>query len=159
MWLWLAGIATICHIEIDSDCNPSCYLEKRAEWLDLRGAFVWHAYTMQKLRSIHLYLGCVFAPLLLFFAISGIWQTLGLHSQLLDRLSTIHTSHQLKSGGGLTSVFLMIFALVMAASFIVTTILGVAMAIRHGGNRRSAFYCLAFGVIFPLVLILIRALA
>jgi hypothetical protein len=114
---------------------------------------------MQKLRSIHLYLGCVFAPLLLFFAISGIWQTLGLHSHLLDRLSTIHTSHQLKSGGGLTSVLLMFFALIMAASFIVTTILGVLMAIKYGRNRRSAFYCLAFGVVFPLVLILFRALA
>jgi hypothetical protein len=30
---------------------------------------------MQKLRSVHLYLGCLFAPMLLFFAISGIWQT------------------------------------------------------------------------------------
>jgi Na+/H+ antiporter NhaC len=106
-----------------------------------------------------LYLGCVFAPLLLFFAISGIWQTLGLHSHLLDRLSTIHTSHQLKSGGGLTSVFLMFFALVMAASFIVTTILGVMMAIKYGRNRRAVFYCLAIGVVCPLVLTLLRALA
>ena len=114
---------------------------------------------MQKLRSIHLYLGCIFAPLLLFFAISGIWQTLGLHSNLLDRLSTIHTSHQLKSGEGLTSFFLMLFALLMAVSFIVTTILGVLMAIQYGRSRRAAFYCLAFGVAFPLLLILVRALA
>src|SRR5688572_28393334 len=34
---------------------------------------------MKKLRSLHLYLGCVFAPMLLFFAMSGIWQSLGLH--------------------------------------------------------------------------------
>lgn len=27
---------------------------------------------MQKLRNLHLYLGCVFAPLLLFFAASGL---------------------------------------------------------------------------------------
>ena len=32
---------------------------------------------MKRLRAIHLYLSCVFAPLLLFFAISGIWQTWG----------------------------------------------------------------------------------
>jgi hypothetical protein len=114
---------------------------------------------MQKLRTIHLYLGCVFAPLLLFFAVSGIWQTLGLHSPILERLSTIHTSHQLKAGGGLTSIFLLVFALFMAASFIVTTILGVIMAIQYGRNRRAAFYCLAFGVVFPLVLILARVLA
>jgi len=114
---------------------------------------------MQKLRTIHLYLGCIFAPPLLFFAVSGIWQTLGLHSPILERLSTIHTSHQLKSGGSLTSSFLLVFALIMAASFIVTTILGVIMAIQYGRNRGAVFYCLAFGVVFPLVLILIKALA
>ena len=91
--------------------------------------------------------------------ISGIWQTLGLHAPLLERLSTIHTSHRLKSGLSLTSFFLMVFVLLMAASFIVTTILGVIMAIQYGRSRRAAFYCLAFGVVFPLVLILIRALA
>ncbi|MBI3415210.1 MAG: hypothetical protein HY043_07805 [Verrucomicrobia bacterium] len=111
---------------------------------------------MQKLRSLHLYLGCVFAPLLLFFAISGIWQTLGLHSHLLDRLSTIHTSHQLKTNDGLSGFVLMMFVLVMAVSFIATTILGIALAIKYGRSRRAAFYCLIFGVVFPCVLVLIR---
>jgi hypothetical protein len=46
---------------------------------------------MKKLRLLHLYLGCIFAPMLLFFAISGIWQTLGIgHSGLLAMLSTVH---------------------------------------------------------------------
>ena len=31
--------------------------------------------TMTRLRSLHLYLGCIFAPMLLLFAITGIWQT------------------------------------------------------------------------------------
>ncbi len=113
---------------------------------------------MHKLRSLHLYLGCLFAPLLLFFAISGIWQTLGLQSRLLARLSTIHTSHALKVGGSLTNALLMIFVLGMAVSFIITTVLGVIMAIKYGRNRRAAFYCLAFGIAFPLVLILIGIL-
>jgi len=66
---------------------------------------------MQKLRSMHLYLGCFFAPLLIFFALSGIWQTLSFHnwSRLLERLSTIHTSHGLKAGGCLSSPFLTLF--------------------------------------------------
>jgi hypothetical protein len=113
---------------------------------------------MKKLRSIHLYLGCIFAPLLLFFAISGIWQTLGFHSDFLTRLSTIHTSHQLKNGSGLSGGLLMIFVLIMAVSFVITTVLGVIMAIKHGGSRRAAYCCLAFGVAFPIALILIRAL-
>jgi hypothetical protein len=114
---------------------------------------------MQKLRAIHLYLGCVFAPLLLFFAVSGIWQTLGWHSPILQRLSTIHTSHGSKIGGNLTSLALLVFVLLMAVSFIVSTILGVVLALKMGRNRRAAFYCLAFGVIFPLVLVLVKAVS
>jgi hypothetical protein len=114
---------------------------------------------MQKLRSIHLYLGCIFAPLLLFFAVSGIWQTLGIRSQLFRLMSTIHTSHQLKSGGGLSSFTLKIFVLNMTASFIVMTILGMVMALKYGRSRRGIYCCLALGVIFPLMLMLIRALA
>jgi hypothetical protein len=120
------------------------------------------AHTMQRLRSIHLYLGCMFAPLLLFFAVSGIWQTLGLqttHPRLLARLSTIHTAHSLKAGGSLSSSFLKMFVLIMGMSFIVTTILGVVMAVKYGRNRRAAYCCLAFGVALPLAFVLIRVLA
>lgn len=114
---------------------------------------------MQKLRSIHLYLGCIFAPLLLFFAISGIWQALGIRTPLLRLISTIHTLHDLKSGAGLSSLPLKVFALIMTVSFIVMTILGIIMAVKYGRSRRAVYYCLAFGVAFPLAFILIRALA
>ena len=114
---------------------------------------------MQKLRSLHLYLGCVFAPLLLFFAVSGLWQTLAFSSPLLHRLSTIHTSHQLKAGGALTSPPLFFFVLLMAISFIITTLLGVVMAVKFGRSRRAVYVCLALGVLIPLALILLRALA
>lgn len=113
---------------------------------------------MQKLRSIHLYLGCIFAPLLLFFAISGIWQTLGIRTPFWRLLATIHTSHQLKTGGGLSSFSLKVFVLAMTVSFIVMTILGVVMAVKFGRSRRAVYGCLAFGVVCPLILILIRAL-
>jgi hypothetical protein len=114
---------------------------------------------MQKLRSVHLYLGCIFAPLLLFFAISGLWQTIGFRSGFLSRLSTIHTAHQLKNGSGLNSGLLLIFVVVMAVSFIVTTILGVVMAVKFGRSRKAAIYCLALGVVIPGVLVLYRVLA
>jgi hypothetical protein len=96
--------------------------------------------------------------MLLFFAVSGIWQMLVKNggSGILARLSTIHTSHALKSGGDLTSPPMIIFVLLMSLSFIVTTILGVIMALKFGRSRRASYCCLAFGVIFPLALILIR---
>jgi hypothetical protein len=114
---------------------------------------------MRKLRSLHLYLGCVFAPMLLFFAISGIWQTLGVeyHSGLLTFLSTLHKSTRLKSGATLTSSIMRYFILAMAGGFIVTTIIGIVMALTQGGNRKTAFCCLAFGVVFPLVAVLVTA--
>ncbi len=95
--------------------------------------------------------------MLLFFTVSGIWQTLGARSSLLNRLTTIHTSHMVKSGEHLTSPLLVVFILLMASSFMVTTILGVAMAIRFGRSRRAAFYCLAAGIVIPLILVLLAA--
>ena len=79
--------------------------------------------------------------MLLFFAISGIWQTYApapgyQHWKALAWLSTIHTSHALKAGT-LSSSVLRGFVLVMAASFIVTTILGVVMALQFSGSRQS----------------------
>jgi formate/nitrite transporter FocA (FNT family) len=64
----------------------------------------------------------------------------------------------LKVGGNLTSYFMRIFVLIMAASFILSTILGVVMAFKHGRRRRAPLYCLAFGVAFPLALILMAML-
>ena len=111
---------------------------------------------MKKLRSLHLYLGCIFAPMLLFFAISGIWQTLGIgHSGLLAVLSTAHMGGGLKSGFTLSSAVLRWFIVLMAAGFIIGTIFGVVMALTQGTNRKTALYCLVFGVLFPLAVIAI----
>ncbi|HUA67528.1 MAG TPA: hypothetical protein VMA13_03175 [Candidatus Saccharimonadales bacterium] len=116
---------------------------------------------MKKIRSLHLYLGCVFAPMLIFFAISGIWQTYDpaydSHSKLLAMLSTIHTSQPTKSGT-LSSAVLRDYVLIMATGFIITTILGVIMALKYDRSRRTAYGCLAFGVLFPLVAVLIKIL-
>ena len=113
---------------------------------------------MQKLRSLHLYLGCIFAPMLLFFAVSGIWQTYAPaayeKSGPLAWLSTIHTSRALKVGT-LSGPVLRWFVLLMALSFVLTTILGMVMALRFGKSRRAALYCLAAGVVVPLAVILL----
>ena len=109
---------------------------------------------MKKLRALHLYLGSIFAPMLIFFAVSGIWQTLGIRSGIFVWLSTIHTEWQLKNGSHFGSWPLRIFVVVMAASFVISTSLGVVMALKHGGSRK-AIYCLACGVLLPLAIIFI----
>ena len=113
---------------------------------------------MKKLRLLHLYLGCIFAPMLLFFAISGIWQTLGVgHSGSLAMLSTAHIGRQLKNGFTLSSAALRLFIILMAIGFVVTAILGIVMALTQGTNRKTAFYCLTFGILFPLMVMVISA--
>jgi hypothetical protein len=113
---------------------------------------------MKSLRSLHLYLGCIFAPMMLFFTISGLWQTyyppFSTPSRTLTILSTIHTRMMLKNGMGLANPILRYFVLVMAVSFIFSTILGIIMAIKHG-SRKAAGACLAFGVLCPLAIILL----
>ena len=109
---------------------------------------------MQKLRSLHLYLGCQFAPMLLFFAASGLWQTLGWRSKLLTQLSTLHTGAVWKNGGEWGSYPFRLLVALMAVSFAVSIILGVLMAFRFGRSRKAASGCLALGVIIPLGLVL-----
>ncbi len=113
---------------------------------------------MQKLRVIHLYLGCIFAPMLLFFAVSGIWQTLGIRSSFLGWLSALHTSARFKNGHEPSSPAFKLFVIVMSLSFVVSTVLGIMMAFKFTRSRKAAFICLALGVIIPAVLVLLRTL-
>ena len=61
---------------------------------------------MKFLRRIHLYLGCVFAPLLVMFATSGAWQTFQLHRgrpgydppNILIQVSSVHEAQRLMIG-------------------------------------------------------------
>jgi hypothetical protein len=96
--------------------------------------------------------------MLLFFGISGFWQTFDPeydhHSKALALLSTIHKGNALKSGGTLTSHLLQDFILLMALCFILTTFLGVIMALKYGHSRKIAIVCLAVGVLCPLAMIL-----
>jgi hypothetical protein len=113
---------------------------------------------MKTLRSIHLYLGCIFAPMLLFFTISGIWQTLGIRSSFLGWLSALHTSARFKNGHEPSGPAFRLLVIIMAVSFVISIILGVIMAFQFTKSRKTVFFCLALGVIIPSVLILLRTL-
>ena len=43
---------------------------------------------MKFLRTLHLYLGCLFAPMLIFFAVSGSWQLFNWHESKKDHTYT-----------------------------------------------------------------------
>jgi len=119
---------------------------------------------MTFIRRAHLYLGCFFAPMLVFFSVSGIWQVYGIQwadqNKLLRLLSTIHMGHNLHSKDPhpftLTSPYLEFFVAVMAASLVLNIILGVVMAFRFGRGT-LALASLAAGVLVPVVIILLFA--
>jgi hypothetical protein len=149
--------ATICEIDQQPLAAQGQSITQAAESAPAPPARTVKPALMTQLRSLHLYLGCIFAPMLLLFAFTGIWQTLGIHgTKWMSMLSSIHTSHKLKQGTSLTSPLLICFIVLMAIAFITTTILGIIMAVNYGRNRRAAYYCLAFGIAFPLLLVLIH---
>jgi len=119
--------------------------------------------SMKTLRALHLYLGCFFAPMLVFFAISGIWQTFHWHyvkgqaqPHVLALLSTLHTNSSFKAGqpSTLSSPYLKWFVVAMSAGLLLSILLGVLMAFKHG-RRGPALFCLAAGTLTPLALILL----
>jgi len=122
---------------------------------------------MKTLRRVHLYLGCFFAPLLVFFAISGTWQVFSAHfptasgetSPKLALLSTLHTGRGLKMGepATLSSPAMKYVIVAMAAALVVTIALGVLMAFRFG-HGWITLGCLVGGVAVPAALI-VRQLA
>lgn len=112
---------------------------------------------MKKLRKIHLYLGSFFAPMLILYSVSGIWQLLDRgqynKSPWLSYLSSIHTEHALKSTThSPTSIFLECFVVLMALSLILTITLGVIMAFKFG-HGKVTLICLISGIFIPLALI------
>jgi hypothetical protein len=120
---------------------------------------------MKKIREIHLYLGCLFAPVLIFFAVTGAWQLFGLergrkdHSyeppRIVSILSGIHVSQRLPSGSGEDATPLKYFILAAAVGLVASSVLGIMMAFRFGRNRAAVVLCLAAGVVVPVALLLI----
>ena len=117
---------------------------------------------MNLLRRAHLYLGCFFAPMLTFFSISGIWQVFGLqwgdNAQILRMLSTIHMGRNVKPSTApgvysFDSAWLEYFVVAMAASLVISIVLGVILAFRYGRGT-IALASVAGGVLVPLILVI-----
>ena len=113
------------------------------------------------LRRLHLYLGCLFAPVLIFFAISGGWQLYRLNDKAKDGsyvppapvtvLSAIHKNSHLPGKPELAYTPLRTFMLAAAVGLVVTTLLGVVMAFRSCRSWLTPVLCLVAGVAIPLV--------
>jgi hypothetical protein len=122
---------------------------------------------MNRIRQLHLWLGCIFAPLLIFFAITGAWQTFLLHQsskdgtykapRILQQFSRVHQfqGFPIHENSVRQSHPFRWFVLAMAVGFVVTDILGVVMAFKFTRERWIVWLCLVAGFILPVLLLYI----
>ena len=111
------------------------------------------------LRSLHLYLGCIFAPTLIFFATSGAWQIFGLNDadkatgyhppKWLSTLSNVHKHQQLTKAHHAHPLILQYFFLAAAIGFILTTIIGICMAYRFTRRPLTVTIVILLGIAIP----------
>jgi len=125
----------------------------------LRGKIVL---PMKYLRKIHLYLRCLFAPALVFFMITGCWQTFRLHDEKKDgsyhppawvqSLSAIHIDQRFPAGVKHASISFKFFVVAMALSLLVTVSLGIFLAFQVSKKKSwTVWMCLIAGIVLPIL--------
>ena len=116
------------------------------------------------LRRVHLYLGSLFAPVLLLFTASGAWQVYRLNDAKKDGsytppsivkvLSSVHKNQTIqKETPQKTALKAFVFAACLA--LITTTLLGIRMAYRFAPSPAVVTACLLAGSAIPFVLLLL----
>lgn len=119
---------------------------------------------MTWLRQIHLYLGCLFAPLLIFFAVTGSWQIFNWHEsdrqpggyvapEMLSALSNIHKNAHIPPTKRNSPAPVRYFMFAAAIGLVATTIIGVIMAYRFSRRPMTATICLVSGTVVPVILL------
>ena len=118
---------------------------------------------MKTLRRVHLYLGCFFAPLLLFYVVTGWYQTVNPDRRkgvsdsqdLVSRLSRVHVEqyYPTESASGYSTRLFRVFIVIMANALIATVILGIILAFRTSRNKWPVWLSLALGIALPVILL------
>ncbi len=117
----------------------------------------------RRLRAIHTWLGVFFAPLLLLFVVTGWWQTFatddtkdhGPINAFLAKLSDIHTSDyfQHHAGEPHSSGHFKLFVSLMAATLILSILLGLIIACQNPRQRLAVALALALGIALPVLIL------
>ena len=121
--------------------------------------------TTRTLLRVHRYAGLSAAPLVLFFAVSGVWQTYRLHQTwkdssytapaLLATASRAHKAEKLDSGPAAWGF--KAFVTLAASLLTLTTLLGIVVALRVTRPRWLAALLLVVGGAVPALLFLAAA--
>ena len=116
---------------------------------------------IKAMRSIHLYLGCFFSPLLIFFIVSGCWQTFNLHHarkmeagykppKIIQSLSQVHMNQRWTNDTVRpeSSTAFRYLILIMSLGLFITTVLGILMAFKFT-HPLIVWGCLVLGTLIP----------
>ncbi|HKS36783.1 MAG TPA: hypothetical protein VJW76_06315 [Verrucomicrobiae bacterium] len=118
---------------------------------------------MKLLRRTHLYLGCFFAPLLLFYVATGWYQTVNPDRRkgvsdsldLVSRLNRVHVEqyYPTEAAAGYSTYAFRILVVVMSIALITTLALGIVLAFRTSRNKWPVWLSLGLGILLPVVLL------
>lgn len=118
---------------------------------------------MAKLRKLHLYLGCFFAPMLLFFVVTGWYQTVNPDRRkgasdsdtIISRLNRVHVEQYYPSetAEGYTIKPFTWLVVAMSVALIATTVLGIVLAFRFSRNKWPVWLSLVFGFAVPMAIL------
>ena len=124
---------------------------------------------MRTLRQIHLYLGCIFAPLIIYFCLSGVWQVFRFNDvpkdtpptwsqSVLHELSKPHTASTLPGRSPQTesSTLFGVAAFAAGIGMIGTALIGVALGLKYARKPKWVLLCLFAGLVLPIGLLFLR---
>jgi hypothetical protein len=114
---------------------------------------------MLKLRRLHLYLGVFFAPMLLFFIVTGWYQTAYQDrrksvfeaSAVMDRLRAVHAEQTfpVASANSYSTGAFRWLVYLMSAALVATLLLGLVLAFRTMKKKWLVWLMLALGLLIP----------
>src|SRR6185436_14987246 len=100
---------------------------------------------MKLLRRLHLFLGCFFAPLLLFYVATGLYQSItvrrnkvpGEAEDWLGRLRSVHVDqiYPADSANAYSPLLFRVLVVTMAIALVATVLLGIILAFRSMRQR------------------------
>jgi hypothetical protein len=118
---------------------------------------------MKRIRRIHLYLGCFFAPLLIFYVATGWYQTVNPDrrkgvadsNDLISRLNRVHVEqyYPTESAVGYSTYLFRGLVVGMAIALVTTVALGLVLAFRTSRRKWPVWLSLALGLVLPVVLL------